>query len=288
MSFIRQIFDYIKTLSPWQQDAARRLYEKPQGLSEDDYLELYLLLLKENDIATDGDVTARAIDENIIPHDEARHTLTINSISQLCHVNCVDSKQTIEFAKSGMTIIYGENGTGKSGYARVFKRACFCRDKSEEILPNVALSEERGCEPSAVFDITYDGTVRKISWNQGMQQCCPELAYVSVFDSKTARMALTSEQEIQYRPYGFDILEKLGSEVVPKLKAMLLSEANSLDLRETAFPKLHGDHEVGVVFADLRNADIAMVRELGNPTEEHKARGLELKKILNDMILMAE
>ena len=28
MSFIRQIFDYIKTLPSWQQDAARRLYEK--------------------------------------------------------------------------------------------------------------------------------------------------------------------------------------------------------------------------------------------------------------------
>ena len=282
MSFIRQIFDYIKTLSPWQQDAARRLYEKPQGLSEDDYHALYFLLLKENGIVVGDDVTARAIDENIIPYDEARHSLTINSISQLCHVNCVDSKQSIEFAKSGMTIIYGENGTGKSGYARVFKRACFCRDKSEEILPNVTLPGERGCEPSAVFNITYDGSVRKITWKQGMQQCCPELAYVSVFDSKTARMALTSEQEIQFRPYGFEILEKLGSEVVPRLKAMLLSEANSLDLRETAFSKLHGDHEVGVVFADLRNADIAKVRELGNPTERHKARGLELKKILND------
>lgn len=282
MSFIQQIFDYVKTLTPWQQDAARRLYEKPQGLSEDDYHELYILLLKENGIATDGDVTARAIGENIIPRDEARHSLTINSISQLCHVNCVDSKQSIEFAKSGMTIIYGENGTGKSGYARVFKRACFCRDKSEEILPNVTIPAERGCEPSAVFNITYDGNVRKITWKQGMKQSCPELAYVSVFDAKTARMALTSEQEIQYRPYGFDILEKLASEVVPKLKAMLLSEANSLDLREAAFSKLHGDHEVGVVFANLRNADIAKVRELGNPTEAHKSRGLELKKILND------
>lgn len=282
MSFIRQIFDYIKTLPSWQQDAARRLYEKPQGLSEDDYRELYSLLLKENGIATSGDITSRAIDENVIPSDEARHSLTINSISQLCHVNCVDSKQTIEFAKNGMTIIYGENGTGKSGYARVFKRACFCRDKSDEILPNVMLPEERGCEPSAVFNITYDGIVRKITWKQGMQKCCPELAYVSVFDAKTARMALTSEQEIQYRPYGFDILEKLGSEVVPKMKAMLLSEVNSLDLRETAFSKLHGEHEVGVVFADLKNASIEKVRELGNPTEEHKARGLELKKILND------
>lgn len=282
MSFIRQIFDYIKTLPSWQQDAARRLYEKPQGLSEDDYRELYSLLLKENGVETSGDITSRAIDENVIPSDESRHTLTINSISRLCHVNCVDPQQSIEFAKNGMTIIYGENGTGKSGYARVFKRACFCRDKSEEILPNVTLSEERGCEPSAVFDITYDGDVRKITWKQGMQQCCPELAYVSVFDAKTARMALTSEQEIQYRPYGFDILEKLGSEVVPKMKAMLLSEANSIDLRETAFSKLHGEHEVGVVFADLRNADIEKVRKLGNPTEEHKSRGLELKKILND------
>lgn len=38
-----------------------------------------------------------------------------------------------------MTVIYGDNGSGKSGYSRVLKRACRTRDQMEAIHPNAHL-----------------------------------------------------------------------------------------------------------------------------------------------------
>ncbi len=55
---------------------------------------------------------------------------------------------------AGMTVIYGGNASGKSGYARVMKRACRARDQTEPIHPNAndptAASKVPAC--GIVFD----------------------------------------------------------------------------------------------------------------------------------------
>ena len=60
---------------------------------------------------------------------------TLQSISDVRNVNALDPGMTIEFG-SGLTILYGENGTGKTGYSRILK--CLANSRSvEEILPNM-------------------------------------------------------------------------------------------------------------------------------------------------------
>ena len=49
-------------------------------------------------------------------------------------MNALARDQTIEFGPS-LTIVYGANAAGKSGYARILKRACRARG-AEEILGN--------------------------------------------------------------------------------------------------------------------------------------------------------
>jgi len=53
-------------------------------------------------------------------------------------VNALIEKQTLEFSPS-LTIIYGSNGAGKSGYVRLLKNAFYSKDK-EQIIENVNLT----------------------------------------------------------------------------------------------------------------------------------------------------
>ena len=50
-------------------------------------------------------------------------------------VNALAEDQTLKFAP-GLTIVYGDNGAGKTGYIRILKQACRARGQ-EEILGNV-------------------------------------------------------------------------------------------------------------------------------------------------------
>lgn len=46
----------------------------------------------------------------------------ITSIKNLHNVNALAEGQSLPIAPTGLTIIYGENGAGKSGYSRVLKK----------------------------------------------------------------------------------------------------------------------------------------------------------------------
>ena len=63
-------------------------------------------------------------------------------------MNALTPGSEIEFCDK-LTILYGENGTGKTGYARVLKRLGALRD-AEEIVPNI--HESGTTTPTAQID----------------------------------------------------------------------------------------------------------------------------------------
>lgn len=65
--------------------------------------------------------------------------MTLKSVGKPEDVNDLASDQTLSFEKSGLTIVYGDNGAGKSGYARILKHACRARidNKGQVILPHI-------------------------------------------------------------------------------------------------------------------------------------------------------
>lgn len=180
MNLLQEIFTWLRTCPLWIQDAARWLYGQPDGLSEADYKEIYQLCLKENGISIENAISPQLLDTGSILANVRGHTVIIKLLHSLKHVNAVESTQKMEFIDKGLTIIYGQNGSGKSGYARVFKKACFSRDKAERIIPNVTKTEEQQQVPEAIFDIVLDGQSKSILWRQSSADTIKELAYVSV------------------------------------------------------------------------------------------------------------
>lgn len=64
--------------------------------------------------------------------------IQLTSLANVLNVNAL-ADQVLNFDQTGLTIIYGGNGSGKSGYSRALKRACRARDQSEAILQDARL-----------------------------------------------------------------------------------------------------------------------------------------------------
>src|SRR5580704_16895912 len=100
----------------------------------------------------------------------------------------------MEFA-SGRTFSVGENGSGKSGFVRVLKRAAGLRT-AEEILHNVR--GDKRPAPSGSFTVTIGSTSQTIQWNN--EYGLTPLNRVSIFDARGARVHVEDELTYVYTP----------------------------------------------------------------------------------------
>src|SRR6056297_1114509 len=119
----------------WQRDALRRIVLNGYP-DEEAFEELLALCKKEHGDAT-VTLVAKPLSKDHLPIDPgAGESISLSSITNVSGVNQLATGQTLNFEESGMTIVYGQNGTGKSGYTRILKKACRSRHAGE-IMPDV-------------------------------------------------------------------------------------------------------------------------------------------------------
>src|SRR5882724_1191441 len=79
--------------------------------------------------------------------------VVLGCLRDITGVNKLAKNQELRFSKN-MTVVYGENGTGKTGYGRVLKTFGFSYDHRNTIHPNIyGASEPR----TAVIEFAVDG-----------------------------------------------------------------------------------------------------------------------------------
>jgi hypothetical protein len=69
--------------------------------------------------------------------EEADEPLIIEKLSDVAGVNALVPGAVIE-PHEGLTILFGENATGKTGYSRIFKALAASRTADDVILGNIA------------------------------------------------------------------------------------------------------------------------------------------------------
>ena len=94
-----------------------------------------------------------------------------------------------------MTVIFGENGSGKSGFVRVLKRAAGLRT-AEDILHNVRTDTKP--TPSAVFTVAVGTAGQAIEWKNEFG--IAPLNRVSIFDARGARLHVEDDLTYVYTP----------------------------------------------------------------------------------------
>jgi energy-coupling factor transporter ATP-binding protein EcfA2 len=133
----------------------------------------------------------------------------------------------LNFASEGLTVIYGDNGSGKTGFIRILRKACRSRiEKTEdlEILANVYGSVSG--LPAARLLIS-DGTRQEsIDWKDG-QQSDPRLTTLSVFDTRSAQLYVDEGNRLRFLPADLDLPYRLN-DVISEVEDRLSPEVASL------------------------------------------------------------
>lgn len=281
MSLLDDILTWSKkSLSDWQRDALRRLFLK-ENLEPQDYEDLYALLKASQGIADPNGRRPTPLGKEHLPGSPiGSFPVILMAMRDLKHVNRIASNQEIKFSPKGMTIVYGGNGSGKSGYSRVLKRACRSRDLTETVLPDAFDTSTVPGVPEATFDLKIGDTNTSVLWRH--DRVSPdELSTIAVFDGKCARAYLDSEQDVAFVPYGLDIVENLAQIVIKELSRRLDDEIASVDTDVTQFNDLAGDTVVGQLLSSLSaDTDPKRVEALATLSPEETTRLSDLDKML--------
>jgi len=249
----------------WQRDALRRLCGQTTLQVAD--IAALIAICKAVDQAT-------PLDASHIRDPAASHAVvSLGALHGVSHVNALAPGERLSFGKTGLTIIYGDNGAGKSGYARVLKQLCRARSsKGDVILPNI-YAVATGT-PTASVDFFIGGQKRSASWSQGGASDAM-LSAVSVFDARTANVHVENTKDLAYTPQPLRILAGLA-QACQEVKAKLSSEIGALKDQTPAVlskPGCKPDTPVGKLIAALSGkTKLEAVEHLAGLTAEKDAR----------------
>ncbi|OGT88368.1 MAG: hypothetical protein A2286_05145 [Gammaproteobacteria bacterium RIFOXYA12_FULL_61_12] len=282
MTILQEIQKWSVALPSWQQDAIVRLFNKGK-LDIADFDDLYALLKSAHAISDPiGRVASKLAAGQVTAPQAANSVVRLTALKNLRHVNALAEKQTLTFKEDGLTVIYGNNGSGKSGYTRALKRACRARDQSESIFPNAKLTPNQVGKPEAEFDLVINGQPITTKWEDGTP-ALDALSNIAIFDSRCARAYLDEEGDFAYVPYGLDILEELAK-ACAKLKAMLDEEGRKNAVSSAIYAHLaNSSTVVGKLITSLSGkTKPAAVEALVTLSNEEETKRLEIETSLKE------
>lgn len=153
----------------------------------------YQLLREENDLDKRELPVVPLLDIET-RQDESAPPLSLIRLSNVRGVNALTSGAVIE-PHEGLTVLYGENGTGKTGYSRIFKALANSRT-ADTILGDIDADAPEGQEAKLEFKLGDDEQV--LTWT-GELGVSP-FTRMSIFDSPAVRTHVDEDLEYVYTP----------------------------------------------------------------------------------------
>lgn len=177
----------------WLRYIARQVIATGRPLPESDIGYAYRLfrqekLIDERDLPVEEQLAAAAGER------EVEEPLAITKISDVYGVNALTPGAVIE-PHAGMTVLYGENGTGKTGYARILKALANSRTADAILGDITALA---AVEKSAAITYTLGDEERTVTWT-GESGLSP-FTRMAIFDSPAVNIHLDADLEYVYVP----------------------------------------------------------------------------------------
>jgi len=276
-SVLEEILVWSESRVGWQRDALRRLLITGD-LEEKDLDELTLICKSAHGLAEKRKPVP--LEQHHLQKRGSDHKgVAIDALIHHGGVNALAKDQKLEFGK-GLTIVYGDNAAGKSGYARILKRSCRARG-AEDILGNV-LETSAPVRPSATIKFTANGSSQEFLWKD-QSETPEELGYVSVFDSHCAAVYVNEKTDVAFRPFGLDLFDKL-SDTCEELRRRLEKEKRELESRQFVFPSLPENTAVYELISGITSLTTEEeVRKLGTLSPDEKERLKDVRKQLSDL-----
>ena len=192
--------------------------------------------------------------------------VSLHSISEPMHVNALSTTTALTFPKRGLTVVYGDNGSGKSGYARLLKRITRSRH-NEDVLSDVFRSTAVD-RPGANFAVHVGDRLVHAIWPDTN---LPEFRSMLFYDGSCGSAYIADEADFPYRPYALFVMDGLidACNVVHGLVEAKLAENARAARSIPSAPDQARETDAGRFLAHLSaNSSIERLDRLVEPLDE--------------------
>lgn len=200
MTAYEDVLEWIATRPWWQQRALARI-ASGEAISETEYEGIARSLFDKPLVAPEGGWLASVT----APQSTNVEPVRILSVKGVSNVNRLAENQKLTFTPEGLTVVYGNNGSGKSGYARILQSMVRARHRAD-ILPDVfaeSPGEQSGEVTFLVAETEFTSSIGSTA--------DPALGRVALYDEHCGDTYLNSEAEISYRPSAVQLLDDLST-----------------------------------------------------------------------------
>lgn len=194
------ILDWVETLPKWQQKLSYALVEKKK-VTEEELEEIYEIFKVEMSL-TEGDMSSYDIQEQTYDNEDF-HDIKWRSVGNIHGVNKLKTGPVLNVS-NGLTVVYGENGSGKSGYTRLLNNAFISRG-DQEILHDIYSDNPE--EVAADFQFSIDGTIEEYHFPE-KKDAFP-FKSIRNFDAKSASDDMNRESAIDFAPSELSFFDTL-------------------------------------------------------------------------------
>lgn len=150
-------------------------------------------------LSVEGDHPCLTFSEaSLVDVEAAPDDVVLCSVGPLRGLDRLAADQVLKFALDGITVIFGDNGTGKSGYTRAMRQ--LTRVRQEAILEGNVFAPAPRPEKSITY--TYSQKEKEPSseiWREGEQKPAV-LAGITLLDTDNLRVYVNGKNDILYMP----------------------------------------------------------------------------------------
>jgi energy-coupling factor transporter ATP-binding protein EcfA2 len=278
VTVLEELLEWSQDRPAWQRDAMRRLVLNGE-LFDDDIRALTEICKSAHGLAEQQDIAPLA-KEHVPEKTAGSAPVSLVSIFHHRGVNALAEDQTLKFGPN-LTVVYGDNAAGKTGYIRILKSACRARGQ-EQILGNV-VSGATPLSPVVSIRCKVGTEPEPREWaGNGEDEF---ISRVSVFDTQCSAVYLTEKTDVAFRPFGLDLFDKLVR-ACRAVRAKLESEQRALDSNALASVQAQVPEGTAVAkllanISSLTKPESVQTRARLSPEEE--ARLALLEKSLLDL-----
>jgi hypothetical protein len=180
MSIYLEILNWSQGKQLFIQDALRRIITSTT-LTQNDIDELVQLVKKA---CGDTSITLNAVplDNTHIPVATAisGNYPKLISLSNPINICALHDQGSLQFSNLGLTVVYGNNGSGKSSYSRILRKLCWSRNPSVTLKKNVFNPSINSQQVN--FVVENNSSNMDITWTEN-SPINPILNSIFVFDN---------------------------------------------------------------------------------------------------------
>jgi len=226
-----------------------------------------------------------AIDYNAANAGNYKVDLLLTKLENVEGVNALTENQTIEFSPN-LTIIYGANGSGKSGYVRLLKKVFYSK-APENILPNVHIDNGHK-NINAKFTFKSNNIETSLEF---ANKDNAEFEQFAVFDGNSVLKHLENKNEFEFRPAGLSFFaeytnavnrveQKLNADIQTKQSGNTANDLSAL---------FDGNSEIKTIVQNLKaETNIDDLKKYTPFSDEDTKKLAETKKQYEDLFLASK